>query len=1301
MLEVKPKMIPFGSYGTRFKLGVMGLVLAGLVPVQAMASEVCNVSLGITGVEGVTPFFIGDELILKSKIGAGLITDDDLTGEDNPYIDFTGIGYGLDCDPAQLNDEGQCIATGQDIKFLGVTDSTCATQDGGGATFPPAESGNTVAVPVLGGKVVRTFWDQNAVPPVGETCTVDLKFSVVKTADGDNRITQAIGVPYDPGTPDDADDDMIATCSNELAATGIAKTGFNVYTCGIDVVKQVSSDNINWGSVATVGLEEQAFYRLIVKNTGDYPFLGDMRVNDEKLGIVSASVASDGLAPGEEMIISGGPGGQVPGLVPEQSCTSTDPVVNVASVEAWCRGDADTPSAVSKIDDGTATLNCTNVDVPKIKIVKDGELDLGAGDPPTADVGDLINYTFDVTNTGNVTLTKVVVTDPLVVGPITCTPQANGDITLAPEGTIQCTGSYPIVQGDIDLGYRDNTATVVGTSPEGVTPPTVTDTDDHREPIPSKPQIALKKQVSLTDGEPWLDADNVGEALETVIPQAVYYRFVVKNIGNLALTDVVINDDLLFAGDYPVIASLAVGQEVIVTQGELVAHFTEGFNAQTCEIYGDVTNMAKVIGSYPVEGDTDTVEDTDPAVFSCVGEPNIKIWKSISLNGVDFDDVSVEAMYPSSVFYKILVTNTGTEPLVDVLVEDNDLKPSFSFTIGALAVGESVTFVAGMPDPDPARPIYKIEDLEVDDPCVSPGDKMNTAYAYGKNANDLDDTVSDSDPALLECLGQPGINVRKQVRKDLDVWKDADDLQNAVVGQIPFNAEYRIIVENTGEVDLENVVVEDPTLGLTVALGTEVIIGDLLVGEIIEVWSSCDPVRDDCYEEPKLLWPDRCPETGDFVNVASASGTSVVNGAPASDDDAAWVVCTGTPALQIVKEVGVCEADYVGGECSTKPNYMEFVYDPNMCVWENGQDFDCGPEGSLPGDGVTITAGGQNGGVWSISPAGPYDAGDHLIFTAGTNDKGQVKWPNQLDLTISGGDGDTQTIGLHTSCSEPLETGDVYGSMTLLVMNESAIEPGTPGDDPECRLASGQGGTIAWYDEESSEVLSPADAWYRIKIRNIGDQPLTEVDLADLNLGIYEVIGDLGLGEEVMIDDQVIPELFVANACTAKGELTNTADTSGVSIAGTVQSSDWATLMCGDSAGLCAVGKPKSLNVEYDADSDSDNGQDGVSVSPDDADFPSGNVDIEVLDANKAKMSGKIAYFENVGKGDELRLSGSKFRNAERVKFVIYEPAPLCDAKPGKSCKSVKKAIQTIIFSVNCDQPLNVGDEFGAITITD
>ena len=89
--------------------------------------------------------------------------------------------------------------------------------------------------------------------------------------------------------------------------------------------------------------------------------------------------------------------------------------------------------------------------------------------------GDVITYTFTVTNTGDVTLDPIDVNDPLV-------PIVNCNATsLAPGADTTCSGTYTVTQADVDAGQIENSATVTGQPPDGpggVTPPPVSD-DDH------------------------------------------------------------------------------------------------------------------------------------------------------------------------------------------------------------------------------------------------------------------------------------------------------------------------------------------------------------------------------------------------------------------------------------------------------------------------------------------------------------------------------------------------------------------------------------------------------------------------------------------------------------------------------------------------------------------------------------------------------------------------------------------------------------------------------------------------------
>ena len=67
-------------------------------------------------------------------------------------------------------------------------------------------------------------------------------------------------------------------------------------------------------------------------------------------------------------------------------------------------------------------------------------------------VGDVISYSYVVTNTGNVTLFGIAVTDNKVS--VTCAPA-----TLLPGNSVTCTASHTIAQADLDNGSITNIAT--------------------------------------------------------------------------------------------------------------------------------------------------------------------------------------------------------------------------------------------------------------------------------------------------------------------------------------------------------------------------------------------------------------------------------------------------------------------------------------------------------------------------------------------------------------------------------------------------------------------------------------------------------------------------------------------------------------------------------------------------------------------------------------------------------------------------------------------------------------------------
>ena len=119
-------------------------------------------------------------------------------------------------------------------------------------------------------------------------------------------------------------------------------------------------------------------------------------------------------------------------------------------------------------------------------------LDKQAGTPTGTTAGSTIDYTFLVTNTGNVTLTGDRRSMTRRSGTVSCPVT-----TLAPGASTTCTATYTLTQADVDAGHVANTATATGTTPTGTASrrPTRTDT-----PIAAGPAITLDKVAGTPTG---------------------------------------------------------------------------------------------------------------------------------------------------------------------------------------------------------------------------------------------------------------------------------------------------------------------------------------------------------------------------------------------------------------------------------------------------------------------------------------------------------------------------------------------------------------------------------------------------------------------------------------------------------------------------------------------------------------------------------------------------------------------------------------------------------------------------------
>ncbi|KAB2715301.1 hypothetical protein F9K73_21460, partial [Brucella intermedia] len=175
----------------------------------------------------------------------------------------------------------------------------------------------------------------------------------------------------------------------------------------------------------------------------------------------------------------------------------------------------------------------------------------------------------------------VTVNDPLLTNAgIAVTP---GPQTLAPGGTATFTATYQPTQADIDAGKVENTATGTGTPPTGV--PIVSPPDTVVVPPDQTSGMTIEKTGTLNDN----DGDGLLDQGESIS-----YSFLVRNTGNVTLTDVTVNDPLLTN------AGIAVtpGPQTLAPGG--TATFTATYQPTQADIdAGKVENTATGTGTPP------------------------------------------------------------------------------------------------------------------------------------------------------------------------------------------------------------------------------------------------------------------------------------------------------------------------------------------------------------------------------------------------------------------------------------------------------------------------------------------------------------------------------------------------------------------------------------------------------------------------------------------------------------------------------------------------------------------------------
>ncbi|MDH7447836.1 DUF7507 domain-containing protein [Aquimarina sp. 2201CG14-23] len=442
---------------------------------------------------------------------------------------------------------------------------------------------------------------------------------------------------------------------------------------------------------------------------------------------------------------------------------------------------------------------------PELTLLKTGTFNDTNGDG-FAQIGETITYTFEVINSGNTTITDIIITDPLVTvngGPIDLIPDQND--------TTSFTATYIITQFDIDSGNVTNAAVVSGQDPNGITvsdnsddPNDPTDVDDNNDGNPDDNTVTtftvqsgisiLKESLSATDGF----YDTVGEQIN--------YSLTITNTGTTTLTNIVITDANADTGSInpSSITILLPGETILATAAHTITQLDldagivmNTANVEADDPFGNIVSDISDDPNNPTDadsngdGDPDDITNTD-----LIQNPSIQLTKAAD-NAPDglWDTVG------EIITYSLQVTNTGNVTLSNIAISDSnaDTGSIIPANIATLLPGETIAISAA----------HTITQQDLDTGSVT---NIASVTAEGTNGGIVtDDSDDPNNPTDNDSNGDgepddPTITSTPQLGT-LSVLKTVDTITYTEVGDV---LNYTITVTNTGNVTLLNVNVVDP-----------------------------------------------------------------------------------------------------------------------------------------------------------------------------------------------------------------------------------------------------------------------------------------------------------------------------------------------------------------------------------------------------------------------------------------------------------------------------------------------------------
>ena len=556
--------------------------------------------------------------------------------------------------------------------------------------------------------------------PAGETVTATATYKITEADIANGSFVNTVKVEFEGGKPFE-NTDTVTTVDPVRSYTLTKK----------------SSESTHENGMFKAG--ETIHYTLTVTNTGNQT-LENVEITDtlNAAGTISNIQGADSKQDGKVTILT------ISSLAPKAEATITyDYVVQEADKGNTISNAAVGTPANPEDPDGEKPGDNTDnpVENPKLEVRKD-IVSITAADGTQkdkagkADLNDIITYSVTVTNTGNMKLTNVKITDSLEG--IQLAEGQSFDLGILEAGEAKTvTYTYQVKESDLGKSIL-NTATATGKVPEDPEDAPKPEGKDEKE-VPTEDSV--RKYTIIKTASASTHENGMFKAGETI-----HYTLTVTNTGNQTLENVEITDTLNAAGTISNIQgadSKQDGKVTILTISSLApkaeATITYDYVVQEADKGNTISNAAVGTPANPEDPDGEKPGDnTDNPVEN----PKLEVRKDIvSITAADGTqkDKAGKADLNDIITYSVTVTNTGNMKLTNVKITDSlegiQLAEGQSFDLGILEAGEAktVTYTYQVKESDLGKSILNTATATGD----VPEDPADTPKPEGKDEKEV------------------------------------------------------------------------------------------------------------------------------------------------------------------------------------------------------------------------------------------------------------------------------------------------------------------------------------------------------------------------------------------------------------------------------------------------------------------------------------------------------------------------------------------------------------------------------------